>query len=133
MMLIAANDKAALRRFGWQMAIAWPLLFGLLLPWLFSHSLPLWPWLLSALFALTALTVPKALYWPARLWAGFAAKMGWINTRLLLGLVFFLLIWPLGLVLRSLNKLDYRARPASGDSYWRKSAPIASDNMKEPF
>lgn len=133
MMLIAANDKAALRRFGGQMAIAWPLLFGLLLPWLFNNSLPLWPWWLGAAFALSALMLPKALYWPARLWCYFAAVMGWINTRLLLGLVFFLILWPLGLVLRSLNKLDYRAKPEGGKSYWRKSAPIAPENLKEPF
>lgn len=133
MMRIAADDKAALRRFGWQMAIAWPLLFGVLLPWLFNHSWPLWPWLLSAGFALSALLLPKVLYWPARLWLLFAAVMGWINTRLLLGVVFFLLLWPLGLVLRSLNKLDYRARPQDSGSFWRDSAPVAPENMKEPF
>jgi hypothetical protein len=133
MLQLALNDTSALRRFGWQMAVAWTLLFGLLLPWLFSSAWPWWPWLLSAIFVALAVVAPWLLYWPARAWLGFTQIMGWVNTRLILALLFFVIITPLGLVLRTLGKLDYRARPQGGDSYWKKADTITADNMKEPF
>ena len=132
-MQIATTDIAALRRFGWQMTVAWPLLFGLLLPWLFTAGWPLWPWLLAAGFATLAIIRPQLLYWPARLWFAFAAVMGWINTRLVLALVFFILMTPLGLLLRLLGKLDYQAKAIGADSYWRSSDDISAENMKDPF
>jgi hypothetical protein len=130
---LALNDTPALRLFGWQMAIVWPLLFGLLLPWLFSSAWLWWPWLLSAVFAVLALLAPGLLYWPARVWLGFAHIMGWLNTRLILAVLFFVIITPLGLVLGALGKLDYRARLSNTGSYWKKANDITADNMKEPF
>ncbi|MBZ9613385.1 SxtJ family membrane protein [Rheinheimera maricola] len=132
-MQVNRNDTAALRRFGWQMAIAWPLLFGLVLPWLFSAAWPLWPWIVAAAFASLALLLPGGLYWPARGWFVFAHVMGWLNTRLILALLFFVVITPLGWLLRLLGKLDYHAQPQANDSYWLKSSNIDADNMKDPF
>ena len=132
-MQIAKDDMTALRKFGWQMAIAWPLLFGLLLPWLFASAWPLWPWLLAAMLAVLAVMLPRLLYWPARLWLSFAHVMGWINNRLILAVLFFIIITPLGLVLRLLGKLDYKPRRGKAESYWQHSAEISADNMKDPF
>ncbi|MDP5135778.1 SxtJ family membrane protein [Rheinheimera baltica] len=132
-MSIAANDTQALRRFGWQMMCAWPVMFGLVLPWLFNADWPLWPWLLGGVFAVFAILVPQLLYWPARLWFSFAHIMGWVNTRLILALLFFVVITPLGLVLRLLGKLDYKPQLSNADTYWRQSEDISADNMKDPF
>lgn len=132
-MHIAADDTPALRRFGWQMAVAWPLLFGLALPWLFGSGWPLWPWCVALTFAVLAMLVPRLLYWPARGWQAFSQVMGWINTRIILALLFYLLITPLGVVLRLLGKLDYKRQPATGSSYWQQSDNIAGSNMKDPF
>ncbi|WP_333607712.1 SxtJ family membrane protein [Arsukibacterium sp.] len=133
MLLLLKTDRHGLRTFGWQMAIAWPLLFSLLLPWLFGWAPPLWPLWLSAVFVLLAVGYPFGLYYPYRLWMAFASVMAWINTRLLLGLVFYLMILPLGLVLRLFGKLQYQHKP-TGDSYWRTpdKLPLAKD-LEDPF
>ncbi len=53
-----------------------------------------------------------------RVWMGYvAAPLGWFNTRLLLGLVFFLLFSPIALVLRLLGK-DPLRRASHPGSYW---------------
>lgn len=135
MLTIAADDVSALRRFGWQMAIAVVLLFGLLLPWLFGYLLPWWPWWLAAALLLLAFTAPKLLYWPSRFWLAIASVLGWLNTRVLLALVFYLVVTPLGWLLRLLGKLDYQAAPpaANSTSFWRKAPPLRQDDMKDPF
>ncbi|MBV2129318.1 SxtJ family membrane protein [Arsukibacterium indicum] len=137
MQLLVKTDRAGLRTFGWQMAIAVPLLFSLLLPWLFgwlaAGQIPMWPLLLSAVFLLLAGLWPTGLYYPYRAWMAFARVMAWINTRLLLGLVFYLMLLPLGLVLQLFGKLQYKRKP-TGDSYWLApdKTPTAK-NLEDPF
>ncbi|WP_290620370.1 SxtJ family membrane protein [Arsukibacterium sp. UBA4212] len=137
MQLLLKTDRAGLRTFGWQMAIALPLVFSLLLPWILDSltvaTLPLWPLMVAAVFLLLAGLWPTGLYYPYRAWMAFARVMAWINTRLLLGLVFYLLLLPLGLVLQLLGKLQYKHKPA-GDSYWLApdKIPTAKD-LEDPF
>lgn len=134
-MILDAQDIPALRRFGWQMTLAWPAIFGLLLPWLFDAVWPLWPWCLAAVFLVLTVLAPRLLYWPGRLWLAFAHVMGWLNTRLILALLFFVVLTQLGWLLRALDKLDYRAgrRIDTSTSYWQASEHISADNMKDPF
>jgi len=70
----------------------------------------------AALFALSALIAPVMLAPVYRWWMRFAEILGWINTRILLILIFYLVVTPLGLVMRLFRRppLDMARR----DSYW---------------
>ncbi|GAC1395167.1 MAG: hypothetical protein NVSMB68_12200 [Thermoanaerobaculia bacterium] len=70
----------------------------------------------SALFALTAFLTPETVAPIHRWWMRFAEVLSWINTRVLLILIFYLVVTPLGLVMRLLRRapLDMARR----DSYW---------------
>ena len=89
--------------------------FGLIVGGIFG-AIGLWPalirggdartWCLivAVLLIVPAVTAPAVL-WPAhRAWMALGAVLGWINTRLILGLVFFVVITPIGLVLRALGR-----------------------------
>lgn len=109
--------------------------FGLLLPWLFQRPWPLWPWWLALV-----LVVPAALYPPALLplykaWLPIARVLAWFNTRLLLGLVFFVMMLPLGIVLRLAGKLQYRhGFDKNRDTYRESSEPInVATDLERPF
>ena len=141
MQLLLKTDHAGLRTFGWQMAIAVPLFFTLLIPWLFgwltADSVPVWPLVVSAILLLLAWLWPAGLYYPYRLWMAFASVMAWLNTRLLLGVVFYLLILPMGVVLRLFGKLQYQNKykqKQTEDSYWLApdKLPTAKD-LEDPF
>lgn len=60
----------------------------------------------------------KPLY---ALWMKFALVLSWINTRIILFLMFYLIFTPLGLILKLLGKdlLDIKINK-SAKSYWRK-------------
>ncbi len=47
---------------------------------------------------LPAVAYPKTLYWPYRSWMFLGALLGWINTRIILSFVFYLLMTPMGLI-----------------------------------
>ena len=61
--------------------------------------------------------------------------MGWINSRILLGILFYLVITPLGFCLKLLNKStihDFLDPEAS--SYWQKpEAPKNPESYKRQF
>lgn len=127
-------DTKELRKFGLVMAAALTLIFGLFLPWLFSFDFPRWPWVAAGVFAGLGLLLPIALkpvYW---LWMKFAMALGWFNTRLILGIVFYLVILPAGLLMRMLGK-DPMARKLdqSMDTYRVASTPTPSSRLEKPF
>ena len=73
--------------------------------------------LLYALFAVlvAGMTVP-ALFTPAaRFWFGLSHAMGQVMSRVIMGVLFFLLVVPLGLLRRCLGKDSLRLRQ------WKKN------------
>jgi len=59
-----------------------------------------WCLALAALLIVPALIVPAALAPAHRAWMALASILGWVNTRIVLGVVFFVVITPIGLVMR---------------------------------
>jgi hypothetical protein len=68
-------------------------------------------------------------------WTVFASILGWLNTFVILALAFYLLIFPIGLVLRLLGKLGYQTKlKPDAKSHWiQRVSPPQKDNLKEPF
>jgi hypothetical protein len=89
--------------------------FGLMVGGIFS-IIGLWPilfrgelpriWAISVGGALVGLglILPASLTYVHRVWMKIGHVLGWINTRILLGVVFFGLITPMGVVMRLFGK-----------------------------
>jgi Saxitoxin biosynthesis operon protein SxtJ len=95
---------------------AWPLMSGGALRW--------WAAGVAAAFAVAAMVVPRVLAVPNRLWMKFGLLLGKIVSPIALGVLFYGVISPLGLVMRLAGKdplklkFDPRAR-----SYWAEREP----------
>lgn len=124
-----------LRQFGLIMAGMIVLMAGLVLPWLWgSEQWWVWPFPTAGLFALAALTLPAALAPIHRAWMGFALVMGWINSRIILGLSFYLIIFPVGLLMRILGKDPLMRRfDANASSYRVIRQPRSAEHLRKPF
>ena len=55
-----------------------------------------------------------------RVWMWIAVKLGWINSRILLTLVYFLMFVPYKVVSRIVGRDPLSLRQPAGDSYWHK-------------
>ena len=53
-----------------------------------------------------------------RLWMRLAHVLGYVNSRILLSAIYFLVMTPYGLVLRVLGRDTMNRREASRKSYW---------------
>ena len=134
--LAKKDDISSLKSFAVTMAIAFPVVFSAILPWLFSAIIPVWPFAVSIVFSLLYIAAPHLLYYPYVIWMVFASILGWLNTKVLLGIIFYLLITPIGLIMKAFGKLQYKHR-VHADSNWITRDDEARQKQKkrleEPF
>lgn len=123
-----------LRSFGLISGLAVAIVFGLFLPWLFNHGYPRWPWMVTTILWFLALVRPQLLEPVSRIWLKIGHWLGWFNTRVLLGLVYFTVFLVTGLVMRALGK-DPMARKLDNavDSYRVASRARARNHVEGPF
>ena len=124
-----------LRHFGFTLAGAIALVFGVILPWLFDNSFPRRPWYTAVILLLFAAFMPRALAPVYTAWRPVALAIGYVNTRIILGLLFYLIIWPFGMALRVAGKLQYRRGFDDDAESYRVDNPHPSkpDHYERPF
>jgi hypothetical protein len=68
------------------------------------------------------------------LWMKLGQVLGWINTRIILGLVFFILFAPVALLLRILGKDPlHRKLDDKASTYRVDSEKLPRERMEKPF
>ena len=123
-----------LRKFGFMFAGILIFLFGILLPWLIHHTIRVWPFYLGLPVALLAAVWPAGLRPFYRLWMKFGAVMGFINTHIIMTVLFFLMLTPIAWIMKALGKDPMaRALEKSAQSYRVKSAAYTKDQMEKPY
>ena len=81
-----------------------------------------------------ALAWPRSLTQVYRLWMSIGEVLGWINTRLLLGGLFYLLFTPVGVWMRLRGKDPLRRTLApEAESYRVVRQPRPSSHMTHQF
>lgn len=130
-------SKSDLRKFGLIMGGMFALIFGLLFPWVgdkTSENWPIWPFVVMAVFWLTALFIPQVLRPVNEVWVKIGNVLGFINSRIILGVMFFLLIFPIGLILKAFGKDSMnRKYDKEVDSYRRNVTPRNKNHLEKPF
>jgi predicted membrane protein len=127
-------DKKGLREFGLVTAAIVVVLFGGLLPWLFGFNFPTWPWIFAAILGLWALVAPNSLNQPYRLWMRFGMLIGAVMNRVVLAAVFFIVVMPMGVVMRLFGKDPMQRKlDDNQESYRVESTPTSAERMDRPF
>ena len=109
-------------------------LFGLILPWLLKQDWPWEPWVIAVAFFAWGLMAPSTVRPFYRLWIRFGFVMSGIMTRIILGVVFYVVILPFGLVFRLRGRDSlYRKWDHELQSYRVKSSVASRLDMEKPF
>lgn len=112
-------DKENLRKFGITMGIAF---FVITLLIVIRHKHNILPtFIISAIFFIMAFSAPALLKLIYIFWMRLAFILGWINTRIILITLFYLIFTPIGLGMRLFGRdlLDRRIEK-NKETYWRK-------------
>lgn len=113
------TDKRSLRKYGITMFAALVILGTILLA---KHkSAFVWLYAAGGLFLILGIIIPGTLKQVYIVWMKLAFVLGWINTRIILALMFYLVFTPIGLAMKLFGKdlLD-RKIERNKQSYWKK-------------
>ena len=101
-------------------------------PLIKGDELRLWSLIISIFFLFLGLANSKILNPLNKLWFKFGIFLGKIISPLLMGIIFFLVVTPIGLLMRLLNKDLLNLRFNNNGSYWvEKTEP--KSKMKNQF
>ena len=104
-------------------------------PWVFrGQNVRVWSVILSALLAIPAVVRPRALRHPFRVWMLIGHCLGWINTRIILSVLYFAMFTPVSLVMRIIGR-DSMARNFERNitSYRRPKAARPASHLTQQF
>jgi len=122
------STKKDLRKFGLTIGIGLVVLSGIL--FLVHHRTnPLLLWQIPAVSIFLALVFPIVL-WPfQKIWMGIAIILGFIMTRLILGILFYIILTPIGQIAK-LFKTDFLSmkRDPEAKTYWNYREEKLKDN-----
>ena len=131
---IVKLDKKGLRDFGLIFGLMIALVFGIVAPLLWRHALPLWPWIPAGIFWVWALLAPQTLNPVYQVWMRIGLVMGWINTRLILGIIFYIILTPMGIIRRTMGSDPMRREwKRDAESYSIPSQVRTRESMERPF
>lgn len=106
----------------------WPLKVG--------GDMRLWALGVASAFLIIALVAPRALRPLNLLWFKFGQLLHHVVTPVVMGLLFFLVVTPVGLLMRATGKDPMRLRrDPTAASYWIERSPPGPppDSMKNQF
>ncbi len=124
-----------LKSFAFTMSWAIPCLFTLFLPWIFDKGINWWPLVITTILMTLYFAYPKGISPIYRGWMVIASVLGWINTRVILALVFYLIIFPIVILLRIFGKLQYRnSENPNEQSFWKlREIDLKKEDLERPF
>jgi Saxitoxin biosynthesis operon protein SxtJ len=99
-----------------------------------GEDVRLWVVALAGLLLIPALVRPRSLQAVYRVWMQFGEGLGWINSRIVLGVIFYGLFTPVGLIMRLRGKDPMRRHwEPEADTYRLVRQPRPSSHMTRQF
>ena len=115
------------RGFGITFAVVFALVFSI--AWLGFDARLDWAAVLAILFLAAAFVCSGILLPLNRLWSAFASRFGYVNNHLVLGIFYYLVMAPAGLLMRAVGYDPMNSRPQKKlDTYWQ---PVRRNTDRE--
>ena len=104
-------------------------------PWVWhGGGIRIWALLISGALILPGIFFPKILTPAYRGWMVFADKLAWFNSRVLLGIIFYGMLTPIGVVRRMMGKPSLMCRfDKQAASYRVEKSSRPAQHMAKPF
>lgn len=87
----------------------------------------------GAALILFGLLAPRVLVVPRRWWVKLAEAMAFVSSRIILAIIFFLVLTPIGLVKRAMGWDPLQRRAASRETFWQPYQTRERDHYEKMF
>ena len=93
-------SEKQLRKFGIIIGLGITVIIGWLIPLLGGHLFRMWTLFVGFPLFILGILKPNLLYYPYKAWMALGNILGWINIRIVLGLVYILLLIPIAFIMK---------------------------------
>ncbi len=132
--LIPELDAKGLRSFGVTTGVIIVVLFALFFPWLLEVGIPRWPFILGGILAVWGLVHPTSLRPVYVNWMKFGLLLSKVTTPIVMGIVFYGVVMPMGLLMRLFGKDPMRRKLDDTQSTYRVVQDSSIPNsLTRPF
>ena len=117
------HDKKELRHFGlivggiFGVIGFWPMVFR-------GQGPRLWALAIAVALVIPAVVLPRSLTRVHRVWMAVGETLGWINTSILLSVVFYGIVTPMGIIMRCLGRDPMHRRFDPSAATYRVLKPV---------
>ena len=110
-------SKKQLREFGILIGFGFPILIGWLIPALIGHEFRAWTLWIGSIGLLFGIFAPRLLYYPYKFWMKLGLTLGWVNSRIILSLVYMIVLLPIAFVMRLIGYDPLRTKQSEEKTY----------------
>ena len=89
-----------LREFSLLFGLLFPIFFGWFIPKLSGFGFLSWTIIFGIAIIVVGLIKPNLLSIPYKLWISLGNKLGWINSQIILGIVFIVILQPIAYLMK---------------------------------
>ena len=120
-------SKKKLREFGLLIGFGFPILIGWILPSIIGHGFRIWTLYLGIPSLILGLISPRLLLYPYKVWMALGHALGWVNSRIILGIVFLFVLQPIAFFMKCIGYDPLRLKIKKTSSYREKKKSIDTD------
>lgn len=125
-------SKKQLREFGFLIGFGLPIIIGWIIPAIGGHIFRTWTLWISIPALIIGIIKPTLLYYPYLGWMRLGLLLGWINSRIILGLVYLIVLQPIALIMKTFGYDPLKTKNSNRVSY-RENKKGHVVNMKRIF
>ncbi len=112
--------KKQLREFGFVIGFGFPILIGWIIPTFSGHTFRGWTLWIAIPSLIVGILKPSLLFYPYQVWMKLGLALGWINSRIILGLVFLIILQPIALIMKIIGYDPLRSKKGNKKTYREK-------------
>lgn len=125
------NKLNSEKSFGWVFFVVFAVIASY--PLLFGEIIRVWALIVAGVILATTLLKPKLFYYPNRLWNMLGHGLGVIMTPVVLAIIFYCTVVPMGWVTRALGKDLLNLKKEAGNTTYWKVRKDSNKSMKYQF
>ena len=110
-------SKKQLREFGFLIGFGFPIIIGWLIPAISGHLFRTWSLWIGFPALILGILKPSLLSFPYRGWMAIGLALGWVNSRLILGLVYLIILLPIAVFMKIFGYNPLRKNKNNQTSY----------------
>ena len=112
-----SSSNKQLREFGLIIGFGFPIIIGWLIPAFGGHMFRSWSLWVGFPLLILGILKPSLLSYPYKGWMTLGLALGWVNSRLILGLIYLIILQPIAIVMKIFGYDPLRLKKSNERSY----------------